>query len=138
MDSKNIQPKSASHDRHNSQVFWQIIFPLLAALGIIGTAAFFLFRGSSQGELSLRVWADIASILLVLPFYLWTLIILILVFLLFLIITRVFKPARNGFNKIGNILAGIRKVTLSACGAIQKAFIEIEAFSSIFSQKMDK
>ena len=137
MDSKNIQPKSVSHNQHNSQVFWQIIFPFLAALGIIGAAAFFLFRGNSQGELSLRVWADIASILLVLPFYLWTLVIFILVFLLFLVIARVFQPARNGFNKIGNILAGMKKVTLSVCGAVQKAFIEIEAFSTIFSQKID-
>jgi membrane protein implicated in regulation of membrane protease activity len=138
MESKNTQPKSVSTNRHRSQTFWQIIFPFLAALAAIGAAAFFLFRGSSQGELSLRIWADIASILLILPFYLWIFIFFLLVFILFLLTSRLFQPVKNRFAGISNILAKIRKLTLSGCRAIQKAFIEIEAFSTIFSQKPDK
>ena len=120
---------------HGKQTLWQIYFPFLLALTVIGWAAYKLFQGTHSGITEMRIWADISTILIILPWFLIILLLFLIVILFSVLFGKSSCSLRKGFSKLNQITKRLEKVSRSICKAIEKFFIDAETYTSIINRK---
>ncbi len=138
MHEINKQKAQSSRERHKQQAFWQIYFPLLAVFAGIGLVAYKLFSATYSGLVYMRVWADISTILLMLPFFLIILLLILINIVISVLLGQSGDFLRTGFGKVYEIAAKIGEVCQSACKSIQKIFIEAESYTSMIIGNLDQ
>jgi len=138
MEEKEISNPQSSKSNHNRQTFWQIYFPLLAAL--IGAAAILLliFGKTAGGGIDVRVWADIAIILLILPLFLMLLVLLALSLAGSALTYKGSETLRSKLPKIRQISMRLTHRVTTASNGIRKTWDEVEAFTTELSRKYFK
>ncbi len=137
MDELEKQKAQSSQESHKKQAFWQIYFPLLAVLAGIGWAAYKLFSATRTGLADMRVWADISTMLIILPMFMIVLLITLIVILIAALLSKSGDFLSKGFYKLNQISTGIGKVCLSSCKAIQKILIDTESYTSMFTGNVE-
>lgn len=135
MDEKNRTSSNSPTQDHRSQTFWQIYLPLIISGLIAAAAFFFLLRGDRAGSMELRVWADIAAVLIIL--FLFLLIFFLLAFCLLgsFGLHRVNSFAHENLSRLNRTLSRISGWTVSTLGHLQKGMVEVEAYASLLTHK---
>ncbi len=138
MEEKNKDIPQTQTSEHGRQTFWQIYFPLLVAVGAASAIFILLFGKSAGGGTDLRVWADIAAILIILP-----LLLVVLVWLVLTLVGSVLTAKASGGLKTG--LAKVRQISLrlmhrvaSTSNNIRRTWEEVDAFTADLSEKYFK
>ena len=135
MDANKNLDLTDSKQKHNRQTFWQIYFPMLAALGLAVWAAILIFKPESGTGIDARFWADVSAMLLSLPIAMMVLLMILIIAVFSVLFTKAIPPLKNGFARIKRITANLHKIGHTGCGVIQKVFIETESVLSIFARK---
>lgn len=121
-----------------SQAFWQVYFPFFIALITILSAFYYLLRNANEGMLVIRSLADIALIVIVLPFFLVLFLTLIVLIFLIIFTARANEPIHNFFSKASQLSQSILSRCLRMAEIGQKLFIETETWSSFLRKKPDQ
>ncbi|MDK2981319.1 MAG: hypothetical protein PWQ55_1666 [Chloroflexota bacterium] len=138
MEEKNKDvPQSQSSD-HGRQTFWQIYFPLLVAAG--GAAAIFilLFGKSAGGGADLRVWADIAAILIILPLLMVVLVWIALTLVSSALTVKASSGLKSGLAKVRHFSLRLMHSVASTSTGIRRTWEEVDAYRAGLSEKYFK
>ena len=135
MDEIEKQNTDPNREKHARQTFWQIYLPFFLVLAGIIWTTYWLLQAGQTGVVDTRVWADISTIWILLPFYLVILILFLIVILFSVLVGKSGDGLRKGFSKLNRISAGLEKVSRSACEGIQKILINVEAYTSTITKK---
>jgi hypothetical protein len=134
MEEKNNPNPQPDSNEHTRQTFWQIYFPLLAALaGIV--AIFILLFGKPAGSVDLRVWADIGAILIILPLFLVLLVLIALTLVGSALTYKVSGALNTGLSKIRHFTQRLMHGIISASDGIHKTWDEADALRASIKQK---
>ncbi len=130
----SFDPKQA----HLNQSRWQIYLPLALTGAAAGAGLFLMLRSSQNGTQDLRIWADIAAILIILS--LFFIILALIAFTLFgsFGLLKISGAARAHLPKINRLVSRLSSISIRALGHLQKAAIETEVYSSLLSHKRKK
>lgn len=138
MNEKKDQLPQTPNDEHNRQTFWQIYFPILLAIVAAVASLFVLLGKPATGIGSLRVWADISGILIILPTLLIFLLMTALTLLGSFATHKTSQSLKIGFGKAQHLATRISHTVISVSKSIQRALVEVEVISSAFSQRLFK
>ncbi|BBB48267.1 hypothetical protein [Pelolinea submarina] len=126
MEEKNNYQSQIESSEHSRQTFWQIYFPLL--LTGIGAAAilFLLFGKSAGGAVDLRMWADIAAILIILPLFVFLFALIALTFVGSAITYKISTAAKTGLVKIKQTSVRLTHGVESISKGIHRTWEEVD------------
>jgi len=121
--------------KHHSQTFWQIYLPLIITGAAAALGIYQLLNGSRAGALDLRVWADIAAILVVLPLFFILLFLLIFSLLGSFGLLKISSAAHDKLPKANQLAARLAGWMGSLLANLGKTVVEAEVYSSLLSRK---
>jgi uncharacterized membrane protein YhdT len=136
MEEKNDQAKRTLESAHNRQTFWQIYFPLLVALATVAVVFFLLFGKPAGGGIDIRVWADIAAILIILPLLLIVLMILVIALAGSAITYKISSTLKPGLAKIRQFVLRLSGGINTISQAIVDSLAELETMADSISRKL--
>jgi hypothetical protein len=132
MEENNNYQSQLQSSEHNRQTFWQIYFPLLLTGIGVAVILFLLFGKSAGGGVDLRMWADIAVILIILPLFLILFTVIALTFVGSAITYKISTAAKTNLVKIRQTGMRLAHGVVSISKGIRRTWEEVDALCASF------
>lgn len=134
MTSEQKPPKRDSEIRHQKQVFWQILTPIIVAiLGLLLVTILSTIGAGKTPEINEK-WANISTIFLLLPTILFGLLILALVIVAFWLLRKVTKNIPPYTSYIYHLFNRTNGITKNIAIKSAEPFIQVGSLLAGFSK----
>jgi hypothetical protein len=129
-------PNPVTRQAHRREVFWQITVPFLVSIILVGLAAFGLYSGQVA---EVERWAHISTILMLLPLFVFSFILLILIIGLIYLVTYLLGVLPPYARMSQDIIHQIGKQLESSADLVVEPLLKAESYlamlKSLFKKK---
>lgn len=122
-------------EKSQNQVFFQVVLPFLLVFLLVVFAGILLFSRISSGTTDIRVWADIAVVLIILPLLLCCLLFLVAMIIFIALAIEIQKKTAALLKRMNSIALNINGGIAKTAQSLIKPLIHIISRSSILKRK---
>jgi len=122
-------------DKPQNQAFFQVVLPFLLVFLLVIFAGILLFSRISSGTTDIRVWADIAVVLIILPLLLGCVLFLVAIIIFIALAIELQKKTAALLKRVNSIAFNINGGIAKIAQSFIKPLIHIISRSSILKRK---